>query len=428
MTSKVIPMLVGLALALSFAHVSPVAAQARDRYDARELPLHGFTTRDLRRVAPMLRHGVVGLVQHDNGPILAGIHLAISIDAPASVVASILTHPEGYPAFMPALSQVTIQEREGNSVAYAWRWQTSIFSLGGRAMQTVFAPPAGQERRGWRIAVERTEGDLGHGREIWRVRPAGPNRCVLTLSTRMDLRDANSVTRTMAAAGQSLSRSITLAMGLGMVLRTQAEAERRAGRPARTVSDQLRRPDIDMAHLEPLLRRGEVLLIEAAGTEIRQAAVMTRYERPEAQVRSIMLDPVAFTQALIQGSSASVADERTPEGLRFEWRVDLPLIGTSGAMLLRERDGGLIELDAVEGALDGGRWRFETTSLPSGATGVFGWARFEVASANFLLRAVVEADRGLRAGLSAATEVMMARALRIRLRMMRPDEVHVPAH
>jgi len=249
---------------------------------------------------------------------------------------------------------------------------------------------------------------------------------MLTLSTRMDLRDANYVTQQMRAAGRSLSRSITMTLGLGMMLRAQAEAERRAGREARTVGSDLSRPAFEMARLEPLLRRGDVILVEAAGTELRQASVWTRYERPEAQVRSIMMDPVAFAQALIQGSSATISGERDEHGVDFEWRVDLPLVGTHGSMRLENLADGVIELQALEGAMHGGRWRFDTERLPSGATGVVGWARFEVADANFLLRAIVDADRGFRAGLSAATEVMMARALRIRLRLMRPDEVHVP--
>lgn len=409
------------------ATATDASAQERPAHDALEAPLRGFTARDLSRLESLMADGAVGLVDHDTPPLLPGVHLAVPVDAPAHLIAEILTHPERYPDFMPALSEVVIDEREASTIAYSWRWQTSVFSLGGRAMQTVFAPPPRQTRRGWRIVVERTDGDLGHGREVWRIRPQGPNRSILTLSARMDLRDANSVTRTMAAAGRSLSRSITLAMGLGMVLRTQAEAERRAGRPPRAVDGELHRPAIDMRPLEPLLQRGDLILVEAAGTELRQAAVMTRYDRPEAQVRSIMLDPVAFAQALIQGSSASIAQARGEDGVRFDWRVDLPLIGTSGSMRLREREGGTVELDALEGAMQGGRWRFDTMELPSHATGVLGWARFEVADANFLLRAIVDADAGFRAGLSAATEVMMARALRIRLLMMRPDEVHVPS-
>ncbi len=127
-----------------------------------------------------------------------------------------------------------------------------------------------------------------------------------------------------------------------------------------------------------------------------------------------MLDPVAFTQALIAGSRATIR-ERTDNLVRFDWGVDLPIIGTSGAMTLREQQDRVIDLDAVSGAMAGGHWRFVTQPLSGNATGVLGWASFDVGTANFLLRAIVEADAGFRPGLSAATEIMMARALRIRL-------------
>jgi len=403
------------------------AQPERPPHDALVAPLRSFTARDVRRLSPLLDQGVVGMVEHDAPPLLPAIHFALRVDAPAREVAAILSHPERFGEFMPAVSEVTIEAREGDTTGYHWQWQTSVFQLGGQAMMTVYAPRAGQERRGWRIVVERTGGDLGHGREVWRVRPDGEG-AVVTLATRIDLADANYVTRQMPGAGRSLSRSITMTMGLGMILRAQGEAERRAGRPARTVDGPLRRPSIDPTTLEPLLRRGDLLLIEAAGTTLRQSTVLTRYERREAQVRSIMVDPVAFSEALINGSEARVTGHPTESSTEFEWRYDMPLVGASGTMRLTERDDAIIELEATGGAMSGGQWRFETGRLPSGATSVMGWASFDVSDSNFLLRAIDDADPSFSIGLSASTEVMMARAVRIRLHRMRPDEDHVPSH
>src|SRR5690606_3037539 len=173
-------------------------------------------------------------------------------------------------------------------------------------------------------------------------------------------------------------------------------------------------PPIDLARMDPLLRRGDLLFVEVAGIALRQTSVATRLSHPEARVRETLLDPVPFTQAPIAGRRATVR-ERDEDGTLFDWSVDLPLIGTGGSMQLAEAGDRTIHLDATGGALNDGRWRFVTQRLPGGATGVLGWAAFDVGSANFLLRAIVEADASLRPGLSAATELMMARALRIRL-------------
>ena len=74
-----------------------------------------------------------------------------------------------------------------------------------------------------------------------------------------------------------------------------------------------------------------------------------------------------------------------------------------------------MHLDATAGALDGGQWRFETQRLRSGGTAILGWASFDVRTANFLIRAIVDADAALGPGLNAATILMMSRALRIRV-------------
>jgi hypothetical protein len=394
----------------------PAFAQEADS-PALDSPLRGFSPDEMARIEPLLDDGVVALVEQNQ--MLPGIHLAAIVHAPADSIADIVAAPSEYPRFMPAVSDVTERERHETTVAFSWRWRTSIFALGGEATLTRFSPPPEQSIRGHRVVIERTSGDLGQGRDVWRIIPRGPRESLVTLSTRMDLREANYLTRNMGSASNSLSRSINLAMAFGTLSRTKIEAERRASFVAPPVERVLDRPDIDLRRVEPLLRRGDLLLVEIDGTELVQAAVATRVRHEEARVRQIILDPVSFTQALINGSQASVR-QRGEDGTLFDWRVDMPLVGTSGTMRLREAEDRRIHLDAEGGALAGGRWRFETQpGVAANVTMVLGWASFDVGDANFLLRAVVDADPAFRPGLSAATEIMMARALRIRL--SRPD-------
>jgi hypothetical protein len=385
--------------------------------EALELPLRGFTPEELELVEPLLEHGIAGLVELPHGRTLPGIHLAAIVEAPADAIADLVSRPADYPRYMPAVSEVVERDRHEQSVAFTWHWRTSIFSLGGDAMLTRFSPRPSERARGHRIVVERTGGDLGMGREVWRIVPRGPNRSLVLLSTRMDLRDANYITRQMGNAAMSLSRSINLSMAFAVLSRTRLEAERARGFARPEVEATLHRPAIDLDRIEPLLHRGDVLLVETNGLAPIQTSVATRVPHAEDRVRQIMLDPVAFTQALISGSQASVR-QREGTSTEFDWSVDLPLVGTSGTMSLAEQADRTIHLDATGGAMRGGRWRFETRPARGHATTVLGWASFEVADANFLLRAIADADAGFRPGLSAATEVMMARALRIRL--MRP--------
>jgi hypothetical protein len=385
--------------------------------------LRGFSTNELDLIAPLLGQGVVGLVELPRGDALPGIHLAAVVEAPASVVRDVLARPSAYPSFMPAVSEVVEHERHDDAVAFTWRWRTSIFALGGDATLTRFEPPPDDSARGYRFVFERTRGDLGQGREVWRVLPRGSRESLVLVSTRMDLRDANYLTRQMASASLSLNRSINLAMGLGTLTRVRLEAERRSGGSSPRAEDvassraaprTFTAPAVDPARLESLLRRGDLVIVGVRGAQLEQTSIVTRLPHAEASVRAIMLDPVAFAQALISGSRA-VVRQRSAEGVLFDWAIDLPLIGTGGSMRLREAEDRTVHLDAVSGAMSGGGWRFSTRVLPSGATAVTGWARFDVSGANFLLRAIVDADASFQPGLSAATEVMMARALRARL-------------
>ena len=406
-----------LAVALCLATLSsPALAQpaARPAWDAREAPLRGFTSSELRRVEPLLEDGTVGLVELAHGALLPAVHLARVVEAPAATIADVVARPERYPEFMPAVSEVEITERARRSAAFSWRWTTSVFALRGDAMLTRYDAPPNHPERGIRIDVQRTGGDLGFGREVWRILPRGPDRALVLLSARMDLRDANYLARSVASASRSINRSVNIAMATGMLLRAGAEAERCAGAAPRPARAALHPPRVDLRPLRSILLRGDMLLIESNGVELVQASVMTLLPQPEQRVRSIMLNPVAFAEALIPGSSATIREDRG-DALDFHWQVDLPLIGTGGDMTLRERADEVVELDATEGAMDGGRWRFRTQPMPGRATGVVGWATFDVADTNFLLRAIVDADDAFRPGLSGATEVMMARALRIRV-------------
>ncbi|MFK7985402.1 MAG: type II toxin-antitoxin system RatA family toxin [Sandaracinaceae bacterium] len=405
-----------LALAPALLVTAPALAQpeARPAWDARQAPLRGFSARELTLIAPMLERGTVALVELPHGAVLPAVHLARVVHAPAARIADVVSDPAHYPDFMPAVGEVEVTERAGQSIAFSWRWTTSVFALSGQAMLTRFDAPASHPERGFRIDIQRTQGDLGHGREVWRILPRGPGRSLVLLSTRMDLRDSNYLTQSVASASRSINRSVNIAMATGTLLRAGTEAERRSGYVATPRPAALHAPEVDLAPLANVLRRGDMLLIESNGIQLTQSSVMSRLPQPEARVRQIMLDPVAFTQALIPGSSATVLAERG-NARDFHWGVDLPLIGTSGDMTLSEREDRVVELDATDGAMNGGRWRFRSQPLPGNATGVVGWATFDVGDTNFLLRAIVDADPAFRPGLSGAMEVMMARALRIRV-------------
>jgi hypothetical protein len=162
----------------------------------------------------------------------------------------------------------------------------------------------------------------------------------------------------------------------------------------------------------PMLARGDLVMLDMSGDKLNQISVFGLIYRDRALVREVMLDTDAFGSALMPGSAAKVVSRQ--DGVTtFDWDIDLPLVGVSGRMRMQDGDP-VVAVDAIDGALEGGRWNFETQALSREATMISGWASFDVRNSSWFLRALTDADPYLGHGMSAASQVMLLRALRSR--------------
>lgn len=410
-------LVVALATAAGTSHLHaqpPLPAQPR-KYDATKDRLTGLTVADLARLAPQIERGPVALVEFadtDAGE-LPGIHLAVRVHAPPAALATLVGHPAGYPRFMRTLDEVSGVHDEGATRIYDWAWKIGLFRLSGRNAMTKLAPPPTRPDAGWRFAIDSQGGDFGVGRMIIRVLPqaTSPDTSLLLISTRMDLRQSNYVVRQMAKATRSINRSANMSLAYAMALSFRREAEQRAGYtpPARKTRG-LQRPAVHARALIPLLLRGDLVTMDMAGDHLEQVAVFALIFRKHAEVREIMLDANAFGGALVPGSEAHVV-ARDGRVTTFDWSIDLPLVGASGRMQMRD-DDPVLSIEATEGALEGGEWRFEARAVSKRATMVSGWASFDLRRSTWLVRALADADPYLGHGMTAASEVMLVRALR----------------
>jgi hypothetical protein len=227
------------------------------------------------------------------------------------------------------------------------------------------------------------------------------------------MRRANYVVRQMARASRSMNRSANIALGGSTLLSLRREAERRAGHvPEKNPPHTLNKPDLNIAQIQPLLDRGDLLLFDMNGDRLQQIAVVGRINYRRGVVRKVMTDTDAFGSALVPGSYARVV-AREDNATDFEWGVDLPLVGVKGTMRLSERDS-VVAVDAISGALNGGKWRFEASRLGRGTTLVVGWTSFDMRNSTWMLEALIAADPYLAPGLTAAADVMLMRSLRSR--------------
>lgn len=418
-SSPVLCALTALPIALVVALARPTAAQERARREA-DRALATFTPSELRQLAPLLDSGVVSLVEWGYGGELPAVVIACRVNAPPATVAQVIGDPAHYPDFMAALDEVNVtgetNEAGLHAISYSWAWQASVFTLRGDNTMDLYAPPDGEPERGYRFVVRSTGGDLGVGRTVWRVLPDGSGSLIMS-SSRMDLRDANYIARSLAAASSSVNRSINVALAFSMVLRTRAEAERRSGTtrtPFASASGDPARPTFDPTSIEAMLMRGDLLWVESTdGTDQGRVVALSRLPQTADRVRGAILDPGGFTNGMLAGAHATIL-EAGPEGTRFSWGIDLPLVGTSGEMRMSERPDGVLCLDATSGALEGAAWRFALTPRDYG-TLVTAWGTFDLASGLWLIDVVQGADPSFRPGLSASAELMMVRGLRYRL-------------
>ena len=390
-----------------------LALPARAEADALSQRLEGLDDADRKLLAPHLARGPVALVELAKGDVLPSVLVASYVEAPADLAASIIANPGEYPKFMRTLDHVEVLSRSPTQTAYKWTWQTGVLFLEGENRMTSFAPPKGKPELGHRISVKSERGQLGEGRLLWRVLPVSAQRSLVVLSMRIDMRDANFVMRQLDAAAKSVNRSVNIALCYVMMLGAKREAERQSGRstplPAQVA---MAAPKVDIVKLHPLLSRADLLLMELTPTGLGKLGIVGRTDLRREQLLPIISEPESFGKSLVPGSYARVI--KREEGMKtFQWGIGLPLIGTSGTMTMRD-ESGTIAIDAVDGAMKGGKWRFDIPSVPSGEAIVVGYSQFDISKASWLIEKITSLDPVMGHGLAAATQVMLLRALRKR--------------
>jgi hypothetical protein len=388
--------------------------------DALHQRLDSLDDHDRKLLTPFMERGPVALVELTQPDVLPAVLVGAFVEASADSVAHVVTHPGDYPKFMPTLDHVDVLAATDSQVAYKWTWQTGVLFLEGENRMTVLHPPNDHPELGHRISIKSERGQLGEGRIMWRIYPAGQKRSLVVLSMRVDMRDANFVMRQLDAAARSVNRSVNIALSYVMLLGTKREAERVAGWKGRlpnASAEPLALPSFDLEPLAGLLGRADLLLMELAQKGPATLTVLGRSGMEPAQLSGVMNEPEQFGKSLVPGSYARVT-ERNGAVKTFEWGIGLPLIGTSGVMRMRP-DGSAVAIDATDGALLGGTWRFGTPTLRSGEAVIVGVSRFDIAKSAWIIEKIAALDPAMGHGLGAATEVMLVRALRKRAR----DEV-----
>ena len=405
------------ALILLAAWSTPAFAEHQTgKVDALAARLGSLNPDERKLLIPYLAQGPVVLTEFQNRQTdLPAVIYAARIYAPAKTIAGVIGNPADYPRFMSALTSVDVQSVHGQMLAFDWTWGVTLFSLTGHNVMTTYP---GDSTRGYRFGIRTTGGDLGIGRVMWRVYPEGPNKSIVVFSSRLDMRDANYITRQLAAEGNAVNRTINVAVAMVTLLEVKAESERRAGTyiDGKFAAKPLYRPRVDMKALRELLGRGDLVLLDLDGDRLQSVTVVGRAGASVRRVRRVMLDPEEFSKSLLHGTCAEVT-ERTAEGVKFVWEIPIPLLHVGGEMILRPSPT-VIAVDGISGTLSKGQWRFDTYRYPGGEAGVIGWATFDPSDSPKLIRKLIAGNTHFSHGFVAATQLAVMRSIRTRVRLM----------
>jgi hypothetical protein len=393
-----------------------LAEQRTSRVDATSARLGALNHEERALLAPYVANGPVVLTEFTNRQtdLPAVIYMA-RIHAPAKTVASVIGKPAEYPRFMSALSSVDVQAVNDNMTAFDWTWGVTLFTMTGQNVMTTYP---GNASRGYRFDIRTTGGDLGIGRVMWRVYPDGPGKSLVVFSSRLDMRNANYITRQLASEGNAVNRTINVAVAMVTLLEVKAESERRAGTSVngKFAQKPLRRPKIDMQALHPLLGRGDLVMMDLDGETLQSVTVLGRAGASVGRVRRVMMDPEEFGKSLLHGTCAEVV-EKTDQGVKFDWEIPIPLLHVGGQMVLRP-SASVVAVDGVSGTLSRGKWRFDTHMYRGGEAGVIAWAHFDPSDSPKLIRKLIAGNTHFSHGFVAATQLAVMRSLRTRVRLL----------
>ncbi|KPK14529.1 MAG: hypothetical protein AMJ62_12965 [Myxococcales bacterium SG8_38] len=389
------------------------AEQRTSKAEATVAQLGTLSPQERKLLAPHLAQGPVILTEFQNRQTdLPAVIYAARVRAPAQTVAGIIGTPTEYPSFMRALTSVDVRSVNGAMMAFDWTWGVTLFSMTGQNVMTTYP---GDAERGYRFDIRTLGGDLGIGRVMWRVYPDGADESLVVFSSRLDMRDANYITRQLSSEGNAVNRTINVAVAMVTLLEVKKEAERRSGThiDGKFRTKPLARPDVDMKALHQLLARGDLVLMDLDGETMQRVTVVGRTGASVGRVRRVMLDPEEFGKSLLHGTCAEVV-ERTAAGTRFEWEIPIPLLHVGGEMILRPSPT-VISVDGISGTLSKGRWRFDTHTYPGGEAGVIAWATFDPADSPKLIRKLIAGNTYFSHGFVAATQLAVMRSLRTRV-------------
>ena len=183
---------------------------------------------------------------------------------------------------------------------------------------------------------------------------------------------------------------------------------------AGSASAEMRLTTLDAATilgLQPLLERGEVVLIEAKKNgRLRQGTVLKIADASAEAVLAVVADMESYPRFIPNVVRSEIVQS---DGVRTDlaWELEIPFVNLSGVnRVVDERPAG-IRYRPLEGDIKQARFRWEATPLGDGRSVVAHYVAADIGEASWFLEKFIEARPSVEPGAVVSTALVLVKAI-----------------
>ncbi len=163
--------------------------------------------------------------------------------------------------------------------------------------------------------------------------------------------------------------------------------------------------------LQPLLERGEVILIEAKPDgRLARAAILKLAEAPADAVLDVVADMESYTRFIPNLVKAEVL--RTDGAVsEIAWEIEVPFVNLSGVNRVVDDRPRSIRYRPIRGRLREAMFRWEAIPLSAGRSVVAHYLAADVGDASWFLREFIEARPSVEPGAVVSTGLVLMKSV-----------------
>jgi len=370
----------------------------------------GFSSEDAGLLRPLLRRGVVGLVDYSENGRLKGVRIVSTVKASPETVFSVLADPGKHADLFVDFKEASVKERHGNLIAYNWKWKTKFFYITGLNSMSLYPPR--------RIDMRIPRSDIGTGTLRWDIIRNGDKGSIVSLSCKWDIESSNWLIKMLVRSSPMMEHALHMGTGTMFLYAIKYASERSArGKPLvrrkiRAKGGPRLRPftNREMTAANSLLRdsTGTVVVVERHKNQrLRQVSILERTDAATGSIVKTMSMPEKYPDFVPGVRDVDIKSSRGST-INFGWSVGLPLLTMESSNRLTV-EGNQIRLEALKGDLKGSVWQYQfwkTGNKNQTVSAYMGWTN--LITRDGMVRSIIKREPYLEHGMNAAASLVFA--------------------